>query len=44
MAQGDEEFLFYKIFLEMEKEGLVGKFCIILNSHNFDWWQIKSIT
>ena len=32
----DEDFSYYEIFLEMEKEGLGGKFCIILPSHNCD--------
>ena len=36
IAQHKRDFSHYKIFLEMEKEGLVGKFCIILPSHNCD--------
>ena len=43
-AQPFVDFSFYEIFLEMEKEGLVGKFWINLPSHNYDKWLIKPVS
>ena len=38
------DFSHYEIVLEMEKEGLAGKFYIILPSQNWDKWLNKPVS